>query len=154
MKELVHKFKYNGKISLARTLSGLIGDFLRRNGELVAGIDSITFVPLESGRLRKRGFNQSKMLAVEISRRYDIPIADCLEKVNRTRHQNELSRDDRLVNLNGAFRVKNNAGDLKGKGMLLLDDVMTTGATLNECAKALISAGAKEVRCLTLARGL
>ena len=154
MKELVHKFKYNGKISLAATLSGLIGDFLRGNDELVAGIDSITFVPLESGRLRKRGFNQSKILAVEISRRYAIPIVDCLEKKNLTRHQNELSRDDRLVNLSGAFRVKNNAGTIKGAAMLLLDDVMTTGATLNECAKALLSAGAKEVRCLTLARGL
>jgi len=154
IKELVHKFKYNGKISLARTLSGLIGDFLKSDDELMAGIDNIAFVPLENGRLRKRGFNQSRMLALAISKRYGIPLSDCLEKKKHTRHQNELSRDERLVNLNGAFGVKDNATGLTGKYVLLLDDVMTTGATLNECAKALLTAGAKEVRCLTLARGL
>jgi len=154
IKELIHKFKYNGKVSLARTLSGLIVDFLRNNDTLLAGIDRIAFVPMESARLRSRGFNQSRMLAMDISKRYGMPVSDYLDKKKQTRHQNELSRDDRLVNLNGAFRVKDKVDRLTDKNILILDDVMTTGATLNECAKALLSSGAKEVRCLTLARGL
>ena len=80
-------------------------------------------------------------------------MSKALEKRSRTRRQNELSRDERLTNLKGVFEVKENAG-LNGAKLLLIDDVMTTGATLSECAKSLKSAGAKEVRCLTLARGL
>jgi len=91
---------------------------------------------------------------VDISKRCGIPVSDCLDKKKQTRHQNELSRDERLVNLSGVFRVKDKVDRLTGKNILIMDDVMTTGATLNECAKALLSSGAKEVRCLTLARGL
>ena len=70
-----------------------------------------------------------------------------------TRRQNELSREERLVNLNGAFRVKDGT-DICGSNILLIDDVMTTGATLNECAGVLLSGGAKSVTCFTLARGI
>jgi len=138
---------------IGRTLSGLMIDYVKENGEIVNGVDMITFVPLDNSRLQRRGFNQSRILAFNISKEFDTRFADILEKPVRTRHQNELSRDRRLVNLDGAFRIKKNARvyDMR---ILIVDDVMTTGATLNECAKTLVEGGAKSVRCITLARGM
>ncbi|MFA4980995.1 MAG: ComF family protein [Candidatus Omnitrophota bacterium] len=153
LKELIHKFKYNGKIRLSRILSKHTADFIEDNGDIVKDIDIITCVPLQNNRLRERGFNQSRILAFNISERAGIPFADTLEKRVSTRHQNELSRDERLSNLKGAFAVRAEA-DIYGLAVLLIDDVMTTGATLSECSRALRDAGAKEVRCLTLARGV
>lgn len=152
VKELIHVFKYNGRTALSKILTKFIVDFISENPEISSGADIITYVPLESRRLRERSFNQSKVLAAELSRKLEIPVTDALEKVRITRHQNELSREERLRNLKGAFSVKRNA-DIANKAVLLIDDVMTTGATFNECAVALKTAGAKQVRCLSLARG-
>ena len=153
LKELIHMFKYNKRISLAKMLSGLMSDFIKNNREVSDGIDTITFVPLTNSRLRERGFNQSKMLAGEIAKDTGIPILDLLEKTSSTKPQNELTRDERFSNLKDVFKVRRNA-EIKNLRILLIDDVMTTGATFSECAKALISSGAKEVTCLALARGL
>lgn len=153
LKELIHQFKYKGRENLKKALSVLIAGFIRDNREILNGIDKISFVPLKNSRLAGREFNQSELLAMEISKEFGIPVCGTLEKIKKTRRQNELSREDRLVNLNGAFRVKD-ASEVNGLGMLLVDDVMTTGATLKECSRVLIEAGAKEVRCLTLARGV
>jgi len=113
----------------------------------------ITFVPVGMNRLIKRGFNQSKVLAKHLSDSYGIPMADYIEKAVPTKNQNELSRQDRLRNLKDAFRIRSGT-DLSGLTVLIVDDVMTTGTTLNECAITLGKSGAAEVRCLTLARGL
>ena len=84
-----------------------------------------------------------------------LPAADCLEKIRHTANQNELSRRARLDNLKGAFRAQERRADLfRDRAILLVDDVMTTGATLDECSRTLLAAGAREVRCLTLARGI
>jgi ComF family protein len=112
----------------------------------------ITSVPLRNGRLVERGFNQSRVLACEISKEFGIPFSEILSKSKNTRHQNELSREERLVNLEGSFKA-NPGNALRGAKVLLIDDVMTTGATLNECSKVLLHSGAKVVRCFTLARG-
>ena len=152
LKELIHLFKYNKRLSLSKMLSGLMVDFIKDNRELSNGIDVITFVPLANSRLRERGFNQSKVLAGEIAKDTGIPLSDALEKISSTKPQNELTRDERFVNLKGVFKARRNAG-IKNLKVLLIDDVMTTGATFSECAKALVSGGAKEVRCLALARG-
>lgn len=153
LRELVHAFKYGNKRSLAPFLSSLMTDFMKENPELLFGVNSVTFVPLHDRRLRERGFNQSRLLASGLAAGAGIPLADLLEKTKVTCHQNELSRDRRLVNLKGAFKAKRGTG-IKGSIILLIDDVMTTGETLNECAKTLLEAGAKEVRSLTLARGV
>lgn len=153
LKELIHLFKYSGKLSLAKTLSELMVDFVKDTPEIIQGIDMITFVPLQKGRLSQRGFNQSGELASNIAKALGRPLKDLLEKTLSTRHQNELSREDRLTNLKGAFRIKKDVS-IKGLQILLIDDVMTTGATLSECAKVLTRGGAKAVRCLTLARGI
>ena len=155
LKELIHTFKYEGRLSLSKILVKLAVDFIRNNTGTAGHIDLVTFVPLHKKRLMTRGFNQSEILASGVARGLGIPFAATLEKTLVTRHQNELARSDRLVNLKGAFRVTDGAlAKIKGLRILLIDDVMTTGATVNECARELIEAGAAEVRCLTLARGI
>lgn len=153
LKELVHQFKYGGKLALGRDLSGLLSDFLYDHPEILEDVAAVTFVPIASDRLIKRGFNQSKILAKHISDSYGIPLVDCIRKIKTTKNQNELARDERLENLKGAFSAGKGPG-LSGLTILVVDDIMTTGATLNECAKALVKSGAAGVRCLTLARGL
>lgn len=155
LKELVHHFKYNNLRSLSGRFVGLMADFMRDEPSLLCGADIITFVPLHRSRLIERGFNQSKMLAAGIASRSALGLIDALEKHRATKHQNELSREKRLGNLKGAFRIRASArAAIEGRAVLLIDDVMTTGATLDECARTLLDAGASEVRCLTLARGI
>lgn len=153
IKELVHKFKYGSGSSLTHFFSGLMLDFLKDNQDITHGVEAVTYVPLDNRRLRERGFNQSKLLARRIARELKVPVIDTLKKTARTKHQNELSREERLMNLRGAFKARPDV-DLTDKVIMLVDDVMTTGATLSECSKALRGAGVKEVRCFTLARGV
>ncbi len=153
LKDLVCLFKYKRRRSLARLFSSLLIDFIKENYDILDNIDIITYVPLTRRRINERGFNQSKLLAFNIAREFSLPLSDTLAKIRPTRHQNELSRDERLVNLKEAFKVKR-ASVLNDRRILLVDDIMTTGATMSECAKVLLGGGAKEVRCLALARGL
>jgi len=113
----------------------------------------VAAVPLHRSRLKEREFNQSLIIADKIAKDLGLPVSNTLEKTKKTRYQNELSKSERLMNLKGAFKVCDSAG-ICGKNVLLIDDVMTTGATLSECALALLSGGAKKVTCFTLARGI
>jgi ComF family protein len=153
LKDLIHAFKYKGRIALAEPLSGLMINFLNENQYILENIAVITFVPGQRNRLMKRDYNQSEVLARKIARHFRIPAVGALKKIRNTRPQNELSREDRLTNLRGAFRARRNAS-LQGSAMLLIDDVMATGSTLNESSRALISIGASRIRCLTLSRGV
>jgi len=153
LKNLVQLFKYKGKLALSPILCDKITGFIKDNKEIIEGIDSITFVPLYNDWLNEREYNQSGILASAISREFGIPIIKPMEKIVRTKRQNELSREERLINLAGVFQIKGH-DILTGRKVLLIDDVMTTGSTLSECASTLKGSGAKEVRCLTLARGM
>ncbi|MFA5146273.1 MAG: ComF family protein [Candidatus Omnitrophota bacterium] len=153
LKELIRLFKYKGRISLGRTLSSFLIDLACEDKDLLGGIDTVTYVPVQEALLRKREFNHSKVLAARLGDESGIPLADMLQKTRSTKRQNELSRAGRLTNLRGAFRAARRSA-VSGKNILIVDDVMTTGATLDECAKTLLDAGAGKVRCLTLARGL
>jgi ComF family protein len=153
VRELVHGFKYSGKRSMSGFLSGLMAGPVNDDPGIIKGIGAVTFVPLHRTGMARRGFNQSELLANGFAARFSLPVLGVLEKKRRTKNQNELSRIDRLRNLKGVFSVKKDADDIKGCSLLLIDDVMTTGATLSECARVLKESGAKEVRCLTLARG-
>jgi competence protein ComFC len=128
-------------------------EFVKVNPEIISGIDVITFVPLDKRSLHQRGFNQSKVLASTISKEFGLMLTDTLDKIRLTKHQNTLTRSQRLVNLKDAFRVRDKIA-VKGLNILLIDDVLTTGSTLKECSRALLGGGAKSVRCLTLAKGL
>jgi len=153
LKGLVHLFKYKGKIALSRLFAGKMLGFLSENGYVADGVDLVTFVPMHPSRRRGRDYNQSEVLAGIVAKALRLPPIAALDKVRPTKRQNELSRAERLANLAGAFRSRRGLA-LDGARILLIDDVMTTGATLNECARALKAAGAAEVRCLTLARGI
>jgi ComF family protein len=136
------------KFSKIKRLSREMGKLLRKIP--LPETDGIAAVPLSRKGLLERGFNQSLLLAKEISDFSGTPLLpNALFKIKETRPQALLSKKDRLANLKGAFMAGEEAA---GNTILLVDDVMTTGATLHECSKALLKAGAKEVFAATLAR--
>jgi len=115
-------------------------------------VDLIVPVPLHVRRLRQRGFNQALLLAKELSKRTGIRYGQrVLRKVKDTPFQSTLKGTERRKNIKGAFHV-NNTEEARGKSILLVDDVCTTGATVNECARTLLNGGAERVVALTLAR--
>lgn len=132
---------------------------LDASDDLLAGIDVAVPVPLHRSRQRERGFNQAELLA----RRLPLPVANMLVRTRATVSQIDLPAEKRQRNVRGAFALKggqSNFFPFLGKSLtvplsvLLVDDVATTGATLNECARVLLEAGAREVRALTAARAL
>ena len=128
----------------------------KAGAELIADADLIVPVPLYSWRLWSRRFNQSAMLAHEVGRLARVPV-DCfaLARVRRTVSQVGLSPDQRRRNVAGAFKVPQaETSVIKGKNILLIDDVITTGATVEACARALRRAGAARVDVLALARAV
>ena len=151
IKDLIHEFKYNNKDYLAATLSSLMVDFIREYDVPISSMDVIIPVPLHPARLREREFNQAELLARNIAPLFTkIVSTNNLVRLRHTRTQAELEGSDRLINVKDSFAVK--MPDLiKGKNILLIDDVMTTGATSSEASRALKSAGANTVFVLTLA---
>jgi ComF family protein len=153
LRRVVHSFKYGRKVSLGKPLGRLMA---RGCEEFVneCRVDLIIPVPLHSKRLRWRGFNQSALLARQVSRAYGLPMEPfVLMRDKETLPQTQLSEEERRKNVRGAFSVRA-AGALKGKTLLLVDDVYTSGATLNECSRVLMRAGADKVYILTLARAV
>ncbi len=152
MKKCICLFKYEGKTQMANPLGKLMCDFAVKSMG-TDKIDMIVPVPLHPVKLRERQFNQSELLAAHLAKKMNKSVVkDKVKRIKYTAPQTELKRDQRLKNVRGAFLVKKNA-DFKEKTVLLVDDVLTTGATLHECAKALKYAGAKKVVALALARG-
>ncbi|MBR3149547.1 MAG: ComF family protein [Eubacterium sp.] len=116
----------------------------------VKAFDCVTFVPMTKGKQRRRGYNQSELLATKVADKLGLPLASLLVKVRRTKPQRKISAKERRVNLHGAFDLAYDC-DVTGKTVLLIDDVKTTGSTLNECALTLLSYGAKSVIASTVA---
>ncbi len=149
-KSLILDFKFRDKTDNAGILARMMLVAGRDIWE--KGVDVMIPVPLHYTRILKRRFNQSALLAKEINKLNGIPVDfGSLGRRRKTRPQVEFSGHERINNVKGAFIVKNPAR-IKGKRILLLDDVMTTGSTLKECALALKRAGAKSVDTLTIAR--
>ncbi len=149
----VHLLKYRKKLSLVKPLGELLVKFYAEHLE-EKGFDLLIPVPLHSVRQREREFNQAAVLANSIARRFKIALLENnLRRTRRTKPQTELKRFERLNNLKDAFKVKKPL--LIGeRAILLVDDVFTTGSTLNECAFCLRRAGAAKVGVLTLARAV
>jgi ComF family protein len=148
---LVHRLKYGDRIELARALGAAMA---RAGAELTRDADVLVPVPLHRGRLWRRRFNQAMALASVVSKASGVP-ADpfLLARVKRTRPQVGLTRAQRSDNLQGAFRVPAEArGRLHGRRALLVDDVLTTGATANAASRALLGGGASAVDFLAFAR--
>ena len=131
---------------LAQTLGALMADeFLKDNMEA----DIIVYVPMTEAEEKKRGFNQSELLAEEVGKRLNIAVLPALIKIKETKAQKELGGKERAQNLEGAFACV--FEQVNNRKILLIDDIFTTGATANECAKVLLKAKAREVNVLTAA---
>jgi competence protein ComFC len=155
-RKLIYQFKYQPYLKdLAETLASLIVEHLilsNKNTEEIWRNSGLIPVPLDKKKLKARGYNQSEELAKELSKIMKIPvISGNLIKIKPTKPQMELSKEEREINLKDAFQIKNPA-DLAEKKMFLVDDVYTTGSTMEECAKVLRKAGAKQVWGITIAR--
>lgn len=146
LREIVHAFKYEGRRTLAAPLARLMAE---AGWELLATAAVVVPVPLHRRRERSRGFNQARDLALGLG----CPIADALTRTRATPSQTDLPAARRHANVRDAFAVgpRSRAG-IDGRVVVLVDDVSTTGATLEACARALKDAGAREVRALTAAR--
>jgi len=151
-KELIHEFKYKGKDHLSKALSGLIIDFIREfNLPPLEYFDMLVPVPLHKNRLREREFNQSQLLAKDLSREFGLELSsDNLTRVRDTAKQAELTDEKRFMNVKNSF-VLCDANKIKDKMIILVDDVLTTGATCSEAAKVLKDNGARTVFALTVA---
>jgi ComF family protein len=148
---IIRRHKYGLDQSLAHALAECLGDELPLGA---ADYDVIIPVPLHIGRLRWRGFNQAAMLAGAVARRMDRPLdLRTLVRVRETPAQTRQNRVERIRNLKRAFAVRRPAR-IASRRILLIDDVMTTGATADECARTLLAAGARRVDVLTLARAV
>lgn len=150
---IVHALKYAGWRRAAEGMAERMArlawprDVLEERAGLVP-------VPLSGTRRRERGFNQSTLLAAGLARRWDVPVRDdVLERVRATASQTRLTPGDRERNVSGAFRAVRTAREaLRGAHLVLVDDVVTTAATLNACAAALVDGGARIVSYVTFAR--
>jgi competence protein ComFC len=156
-KELIHRFKYDKKIPLGMRLGQRLGETL--NGDSNLKTQNSCFsechllipVPLHKSRYRERGFNQSEIIAEEISKITDVPVLkNALKRKKNTKDQTNLSPQQREENVSGAFAVTQ-PEMVNGKRIILVDDVITTGATLNECARMLKQAGAEKILAMTIA---
>jgi len=147
LREAIHAFKYSG----VRVLADVLGEILHRGwAQEPWDVDVVVPVPLHSGRLRERGYNQSALLALELSARTGLPVVDSvLVRHSPTRPQVGLSAMERAENVRNAFRCASSA--LASAEILLVDDVWTTGSTMRACGEALLAGGAKTVWGLTLA---
>ena len=153
-----------------------------RNNKLIDGVDAVVPVPLYWQRKRRRGFNQAELLAAYLGKQLDLPLSTgYLRRIKNTPPQSQVAPKERAKNVRGAFKVQEPwwcivkglaqlalfrlkgrkikdwnfwtpTNYLKGKTILLIDDVFTSGATVSECARTLKKAGAKEVRIFTIAR--
>lgn len=151
--EAVHSFKYRGKIAVGKTLGRFMAAY-EYPGFNVSDFTLVMPVPLHSRRLRERGFNQSVILAREIAGRHHIPLDFLtLKRYIYTEPQVNLGKNERESNVRGAFDVVD-PGKVVNKKIILVDDVFTTGSTVQECARILIKKGAASVAVLTLARAV
>ena len=150
LREIIHAFKYDGRRSLAQPLGSLLRE---RNQRALDDAACVIPVPLFVWKRLRRGFNQAADLAVHL----DLPVVHALWRLRLTASQTGLTAAERRLNVRGAFRLSPfmvptaRARFIEGRTVVLVDDVMTTGATSDACAEVLVKAGAREVRVVTLA---
>ncbi len=148
--QLIHEIKYKKKPALAKYLGNLLGRELLASGYELPEL--LIPVPLHSGKESRRGFNQSDEFAKGISEVINVPVSQCLIRTKFTETQTKKTRAQRLANVEGVFTVIN-ADELVGKNVAIIDDVMTTGATLCACGNEVLDNDAKSVNFITIASG-
>ena len=149
IKKYIHAFKFGGKKRFCRKLGKEMSErFLLSYPNVKA--DAVTFVPLSRKSFAERGYNQSELLARVVSENLYLPCKPLLEKIRETENQHKLSAKMRRTNLENAFCLKENA-DIRGKTIILCDDIKTTGYTFYACSQLLLENGARDVYCLSAA---
>ncbi len=151
VRKLVHEFKYGRQRHLRHPLAAWILETLNDARLHGRRFDAVVPVPLHPARERERGFNQAALLAEIFCAARQLPFSLLLERIRYTTTQTAFDRTERMENLHNAFRLRKNS-DVRGWRVLLIDDVLTTGSTLSECARVLKSAGAISVHAATAAR--
>jgi len=150
VRHALHAFKYRGERRLSEPLAEALAARWRQAGR---GGDLVTWVPVHPSRRRERGFDQAEELARRMARLLERPVHACLQRRQRTVAQHGLGEADRADNIADAFVVAANvAGLVAGRWIVVVDDIVTTGATLSGCADALLRAGALAVSAVAVAR--
>ncbi len=148
--KLLHQFKYTNKTALAKTFHLLMTEFIDQYHVNLEQFDLICPIPLHATRLRERGYNQVELLSAPLSVHYHIAHApSLLERTRYTETQTHFEAKQRWTNVDGAFKIKHSSA-VADKSILIIDDLLTTGATANAAALALKEAGAAQVGVLTL----
>jgi len=143
----VRSFKYADEWSRAEHLAGLMMPMLKVLGDF----DAIVPVPLHAQKLRRRGYDQARLLATAIGLHIGVPVQPVLIRARDTVSQVTLGHDERQANLSGAFRLDPGWAPVPGNRFLVVDDVRTTSATLNACAQELVRTGPRRITAATLA---
>ncbi|MGE5209267.1 MAG: double zinc ribbon domain-containing protein [Alphaproteobacteria bacterium] len=151
VREIIHEFKYARQTHLRHLIALWLRAAMDDERLREVSFDLIVPVPLHPARQRERGFNQASLLAESLSVEISLPSRQVLERIRYTTTQTALDRSERMENLHNAFRLRKKA-DVRGLRVLLIDDVLTTGSTLSECARVLKRAGAISVHAATAAR--
>lgn len=149
VRRAILRIKYRKRVQFIPQIAAILAEDIKScYGE--KSFDLITAVPMHKKDEKERGFNQSVLLAKELSKLLDIPYADTLIKTKRTKKQHDLSFSERKTNLNGAFTLTDKEL-LTGKRILLIDDIITSGNTLGTCCKLLAKAKPSKICCATIA---
>lgn len=148
IKRAIISYKFHGKKSYSSYFACVLAEKIE---ELDWAFDEVTFVPLGAERKWGRGYNQSEIIALEVAKLIGKPCKSTLKKKMFTKRQASLPAKKRKANVFGKFKL-NKKTDICGKTLLLIDDVLTTGSTVSECARVLKTGGANKVYCLTLAK--
>lgn len=151
VRRAVLRFKFAGCSCYSRRLGGIMSECAENNLDC-GSIDMVSCIPLSRKRMHDRGYNQAELLAKEISKKVGVEYLPTLKKIRHNTAQSTIKDSkQRAANVIGAYRVIDTE-EVKGKYILLVDDVVTTGSTVSECARILKKSGAKAVYCVTLAR--
>ncbi|WP_294389157.1 ComF family protein [uncultured Clostridium sp.] len=148
IKILILKFKYESNFTAGYVLSNFLIEMIK---EQEINGDVICYVPMSRKAKKKRGFNQCEIMAKNVGYKLNIPVSNCIKKIKDTREQKTLTKEERIINLKGAFKISS-INEIKNKNIILIDDVMTTGATISECKYILKKSGAKQIIVLTIAK--
>jgi ComF family protein len=151
VRKIIHDFKYGKQLHLRHVIADWLVQTLDDPRLVGRQVDLVVPVPLHPARKRERGFNQAELLAEALSAHAKLPMRNALERIRYTTTQTAFDRSERMENLRDAFRLRKKA-DVRRLRVLLIDDVLTTGSTLSECARVLKASGAISVHAATAAR--
>ncbi len=149
IREIIHKFKFYDRPEFSRDMAYLMHLYLKETDFSTA--DCLVPVPIPKARMKSRGYNQTQLFATELSAYLKIPVVNLLERVGNSKPQSRLSHNERISNLNNAILPCPDTDFTQYEKVLIIDDIITTGTTLNACAKVLAEMGVKEIYTATFA---